>query len=176
MTRLIERGLEVVIATKNGASPARLPADRAKEIRRRRKQAKYLAIEPRLLFDEKAIESIVIPRWLRRRSYEELFEQFKTWLREGDSRSLREYGELYVYRVGDWYEIDSDLTSILYGHVLLLAKAAFDTGSKLPCKLVEPQRKRQRRENCGRQAPAPVEQPLRLGQLGFRFVSDEWSH
>lgn len=164
MTQLIEQGFKVVIATKRGSAPARLPADRRQAINRRRKKATFLAIEPRLLIDEKTVESVACGKWLKRRGYEQLFEQFQTWLVNGERRLLRDYGELYVYRVGDWYEIDQELTSMLDSHVLLLASAAVATGCRMPCRLVEPRPRRQRRP-C---QPTHVEtQPVALGQLRF---------
>ncbi|MDO8690551.1 MAG: hypothetical protein Q7R39_11185 [Dehalococcoidia bacterium] len=51
--------------------------------------------------------------WLRKHGCEETFERFKRWLHDGDRRSLREYGELYVYQVGDWHEVDWELTTDL---------------------------------------------------------------
>jgi hypothetical protein len=168
--QLVERGRKVVIATNNGVSPARLPADRTKELRRRRKRAKYLAIEPRLLFDETAIDRVVTDKWIQRRGYHDLFEQFKTWLCEGDTRSLRQCGELYVYPVGDWYELDHDITSMLNGHVLLLAKAALAVRAKVPCQVVRPAGHRHRHPDCPK--PEAAEAAHALGQLSFADAID----
>jgi hypothetical protein len=33
------------------------------------------------------------------------------WPRGGDWHPLRDYGGLYVYQVGDWYEADLELTA-----------------------------------------------------------------
>jgi hypothetical protein len=163
---LIERGRKVVIATDHGVSQARLPVDRTKELRRRRKQAKYIAIEPRLLFDEKAIEKATNERWLRDRAYQRILGLFQQWLREGDLRLLKGFGELYVYQVGDWFEVDHDLTTVLESHILLLAKAAFATSRKLPCKLIQPSVRRSR-SNHHEARVMPAVEATRLGQLRF---------
>jgi hypothetical protein len=79
-----------------------------------------------------------------------------------------------VYQVGDWYELDEELTSMLENHVLLLAKAAFDTGAKLPCKLVEPRGRRRRQAVCKRPTPMPGGEAQRIGQLGFDSLCPTW--
>jgi len=43
------------------------------------------------------------------------------------------------------YEVDLELTSMLEGHVPLLAKAALATGRQLPCRVAEPKCRRERR-------------------------------
>jgi hypothetical protein len=174
MSELAQRGYSVVRASNGRVSQVEPPADRTKELGRQRKKGTFLAIEPRLLFEEQGIARATSERWVKGRAYERLSEQFKTWLRESDWRSLRAFGELYIYQVGDWYELDEELTSMLDNHVLLLAKAAFETGSKLPCKFVEPKCKRERRTTRRTQAVAPVEQPQRLGQLGFDDLLRDW--
>ena len=172
MSELAERGYAVVRASKDGVSRVKPPADRKAEIRRQRKKGTFLAVEPRLLFGEREIENSTNDRWLKRRAYERLFEEFKRWLQDDDRRSLGDFGELYIYQVSDLYEIDFELTSMLDGHVLLLAKAAFATGRKLPCRVVEP---KCRRERKGRKpSPAlPTEKAPRLGQLSFEDFMKE---
>jgi DNA mismatch repair ATPase MutS len=174
MAELVQRGYQVVRASNGSVAQVEPPADRTKELQRQRRKATYLAIEPRLLFDERGILQATNERWLTKHGYEPLLEQFKTWLRDGDSRSQRSYGELYIYTVADWYELDEELTSMLPNHALLLARAAFDTGSKLPCKLVEPKRRRERTVNENPQA-APAELQARFGQLAFTWTGEgEW--
>ena len=132
----------------------------------------FLAFEPRLLFSQREIENAANDKWLKGRANERLFEEFKRWLQDDDRRSLRDFGELYTYQVGDLYEIDFELTSMLEGHVLLLAKAAFATGRKLPCRVVQP---KCRRERKGRKASAavPAKNAPRLGRLGFDSIGDD---
>jgi hypothetical protein len=170
--QLIERGRRVVIATRNGVSPARLPADQTKELRRRRKQAKYIAIEPRLLFDEAAIDRVVTSKWLKRRGYQDLIEYFKEGIRNGDKRPLFEYGELCIYPVGELYELDRRLTSMLEDHILLLAKAAFTVRAKLPCQVVQPAGHRHRHGDGPKQGTAAAALPL--GQLSFADARSGW--
>lgn len=162
MQQLVERGYSVVVSDVNGASPVRLAAGQNGDIRRQRAKGKYLAIEPCLLFDRSTIEAVATDRWVKRRGYEALLERFKSCLLGADQGSLREFGDIFVYQVGNWYELDKELTSMLDSHVLLLAKAAIATGSKMPCKLVEPRLRRERK----RRQPARVEaEPIPLGQM-----------
>jgi hypothetical protein len=85
-------------------------------------------------------------------------------------------GELYIYQVGDWHEVDLEMTSMIEGHVLLLAKAALATGRNLPCRVVEPKCRRERQS--GHRPPEPValaEKTPRIGQLSFSDQSDDWT-
>jgi hypothetical protein len=176
MTELASRGYDVVRASNGQVSRVRPPTDHRKEVERQRARSRFLALDPTLLFDEGEIDRLAGDKWLRRRGYEELFDIFKRWLQTGDWRSLRDYGELYVYQVGDWYEVDLELTSMLEGHVLLLAKAALATRRKLPCRVVEPKRRRERRS--GRRPPEPIalpEKAPRLGQLSFADITEGWA-
>jgi hypothetical protein len=113
MSELAQRGYQVVRASNGSLVQVEPPADRVKELQRQRRKATFLAIESRLLFEERDIARATSNRWLARHGYERLLEQFKTWLREGDCRPLRSYGELYIYKVADWYELDEELTSML---------------------------------------------------------------
>jgi hypothetical protein len=176
MMELVNRGYAVVRASAQRVSCLRRPIDKRKEIRRQQAKGRFLAMEPTLVFDRSEIERATTESWLRKRGYEELFESFKRWLQVGDWRSLREFGELFVYQVGDWYEVDLELTSMLEGHALLLAKAAVATGCKLPSRVVEPKcrRERQRRRRPP-QSVAPNENGHRLGQLTFDDVLSGWS-
>lgn len=175
MTELAKRGYAVVRASNGGVSHVKPPTDRRKEIQRQRAKGRFLAVEPTLLFDRRELERVAHDKWLRQRGYKEPFENFRRWLQIGDWRSLRDYGELYVYQVGDWYELDLELTSMLEGHVLLLAKAALATGCKLPCRVVDPRPRRQRK--AGQKSPQlspTTEKALPLGQLSFDSISDSW--
>ena len=145
MVELVRRGYEVARASPRYVWPVKPPTDRRKEIQRQRRQGKFLAVEPTLLFDRTYIERAANDKWLQKRGYEELFDRFRHRLNNDDLKALAEYGELFVYQVGDWYEIDHELTSMLSSHVLLLAKAALATGRKLPCRVVEPRSWRQRK-------------------------------
>ncbi len=176
MTELVERGYNVVRASAGHACWVGNPADRRREIQRQRARGRFLALEPTLVFDALEVESNDSNTWLRRRGYEELFDKFKRWLQDGDWRSFGEYGELYVYQVGDWYEIDLELSSMLQSHALLLAKAAVATGCKMPCRVVEPKPRRQRKSSRrpSRSGPVRAKAP-RLGQLGFGDLADGWS-
>lgn len=167
MSELAKRGYAVVRATNGSVSTVAPPADRRPDIERQRRKATFIAVEPELLFDQRDVENTTSPRWLKRHRYEELFEEFKRSLRDDDLRSMRAYGEPYIYRVGDWYELDLELTSMLEPHVLLLAKAALATGCKLPCKLVEPASRRNRtHKRVARVAPSD-EAAIPLGQMRF---------
>ena len=176
MTELAKRGYAVVRASNGQVSHVKPPADRIREIRRQRAQARFLAVEPTLLFDQREIERATSARWLKQRGYEELLGSFERWLRGGDWRSLRDYGEVYVYPVGDWYEVDLELTSMLEGHVLLLAKAALTTERKLPCHVVEPQcRRNGHRSRRSSPTVAQESRTPRLGQLSFRDLGGDWT-
>ena len=176
MMGLVNRGYAVVRASAHRVSPVRPPTDRKKEIRRQQAKGRFLAVEPTLVFDRSEIERATKDRWLRKRGYEELFETFKRCLQVGDWRSLRDYGELFVYQVGDWYEVDLELTCMLQAHALLLAKAALATGCMLPCRIVEPKCRRQRqRRRRPSQSLALVGNGHRLGQLTFEDVDDTWA-
>ena len=176
MIALVNRGYAVVRASAQRVSRLRQPTDKWKEIRRQRAQGRLLAVEPTLVFDRGEIERETTDRWLQKRGHEELFQSFKSCLQVGDWRSLRDYGELFVYQVGDWYEVDWELTSMVEGHALLVAKAAIATGCKLPCRLVEPKCRRQRqRSRSLSQFAALNEIGHRLGQLSFADVDSAWA-
>jgi hypothetical protein len=176
MTELAKRGYAVVSVSSGRVSHVKPPADRRRRIQRQRAEGRFLAVEPTLLFDRREIERVTSGRWLRQRGYEELLGSFERWLQGGDWHSLRDYGEVYVYPVGDWYEVDLELTSMLEGHVLLLAKAALATERKLPCHVVEPQRRRNgHRSRRSRQTVAQDSQTPRLGQLSFGDLDGGWT-
>jgi hypothetical protein len=167
MSELAKRGHTVVRATNGCVATVAPPADRRRERERQRRKAVFVAIEPQLLIDERDVQKAANPRWLAQHRYEALFEEFKRWLRDDDLRSLRAYGEPYIYRVGEWYELDLDLTSMLEPHVLLLAKAALATGCKMPCRLLEPPSRRNHRRKSVTRVAANHEPSPRLGQMTF---------
>lgn len=176
MLELVRRGYAVVRAAAGHVSHVSHPADRGKELRRQRAKGRFMAVEPRLVFDPGDMERSAGDGWRRKRGYEELFERFKRCLQNGDRRSFREYGELYIYQVGDWYEVDWELTTLDRGHALLLATAALAAGCKLPCRLVEPKSHRNRRPRRARTlAVSSEEAPPKLGQLGFDDLPANWS-
>lgn len=176
MSELAGRGYSVVKATKDGASRIQPPADRRAEVVRQRKRSTFVSLEPHLVFDQAGIENATKDKWLKGRAYQRLYEMFKRWLRAHDWRPLRDFGELYVYQVADdLYEVEDELTSMQPGHILLLAKAAFATGSRLPCQVVEPKCRRERNGNRRQPRRAPSsKKTLQLGQLGFQRISDAW--
>jgi hypothetical protein len=168
MSQLAASGYTVVRANNGNVTFVMPPPDKRKEIERQRKRGRFLAIEPLLLFSEGDILHATNDRWLTKHSYHGLLDSFKDWLRSADNRSLKQYGELYAYPVADWYEVDDELTSMLESHVLLLAKAAFATGSKLPCKVVEPRPRRNRSGKTGTHKSAAAPEPTALGQARFK--------
>jgi hypothetical protein len=164
MQQLVERGYSVVVSNGHGASPVRQTAGQNGDIRRQRAKGKYLAIEPRLLFDHSTIDAVATDRWVKRHGYDALLETLESCLVDSGEGSFPEYGEVFVYQVGDWYELDHELTTMLDAHILLLAKAAIATGCKMPCKLVEPRARRERK----RRQTAKVEAPsIPIGQMRF---------
>jgi hypothetical protein len=165
MQLLAERGYAVARTTGHGVALVRLHQDQRCEISKQRARGRFRALSPTLLFDAREIEHETGEAWMKRHGYEGLFEQFQAWLMTEDWRSFRSYGEVYVYQVGDWYEVDDELSSMLESHVLLAAKAALATDSQLPCKVVEPRSRRNRNRGTTR---IPLEQPLvNLGQARF---------
>jgi hypothetical protein len=169
MQALVERGYSVVRALDGRAAIVRAPKDGRKELLRQRAKGRFRLVKPSLIFDTKEIERSTGKAWMKRHGYETLFERFRSALTAEDWSSLRSYGEVYVYQVGDWYEVDYELSSMLDSHVLLLAKAALANGNKLPCKLVEPRCRRNRTARNGVR-PVPTEPPpTRLGQMRFEL-------
>lgn len=170
MHELVARGYAVVRATDSGAALVQAPRERRSELIRQRAKGRFRLVNPSLIFETNEIEHATGETWMKRHGYDGLFERFRSALTGEDWRSLASYGEVFVYQVADWYEVDNELTSMLESHVLVLAKAAMATGGRLPCKLVLPRCRRNRStRNGGR--PVPTEQlPTRLGQMRF----DDW--
>ena len=69
MQELTKRGYAAVRATKDGAHRVRPPRDRREEILQQRKKGKFLAVEPRLLLDQKTVERATTEHWLKRRGW-----------------------------------------------------------------------------------------------------------
>lgn len=170
MQELVKRGLAVVRAGPDYVKEIHPPPDRRKELHQQRRKGKFLAIDPALLFDTETLQGLSNDRWLRRLHYEELFEQFKRCLVAGDNKGLHEYGELYVYEVDGWYELDKELTSMRLSHTLVLARAAVASACKLPCQVVQPRAwrgKTSQRRSARQTASAPTGQTIVLGQMAF---------
>jgi hypothetical protein len=169
MQQLVERGYSVVRATDGGAALVRAPREHRKELIKQRARGRFRLVNPSLIFETKEIERATGDAWMKRHGYEALFEGFRSSLPSEDWRSIRSYGEVYVYQVADWYEVDHELTSMLDSHVLLLAKAALVTATLLPCKLVEPRCRRNRSARNGTRTGPTEPSPTRLGQMRFEL-------
>jgi len=161
ISELVDRGYDVVKASAGRVSRVRRVPTVTAQLRRERARGKSVALEAGLVFDRAEVDRTTSGAWLRRRGYEELLGTFQRCLRSRDWRLLREYGELCVYQVGDWYEVDIQLSSMKRDHVWLLAKAALAFGCDLPCLLVPPRCRRSQAR-----ALAPLEMRP-LGQLSF---------
>ncbi|MEX2158148.1 MAG: hypothetical protein WEB04_01980 [Dehalococcoidia bacterium] len=166
MQALAERGYAVARTTSSGVALVKLRGDQRCEIIKQRTKGRFRALSPTLLVEAREIEYETGDAWMKRHGYEALFEQFQTWFKNQDWRSFRSYGEVYVYQVGDWYEVDEELSSMLESHILLAAKAALATDSKLPCKVVEP-RSRRNRDGGTTRVPSAAQPLVRLGQARF---------
>lgn len=173
MAQLIERGHKVAVASVQRPGYLKRPGGR--RTKAAPQMGEPLAVEPTKLFDAPDLESAANPAWLRKAGYEEQFQRFKGWLRVGDQRSLRDYGEVYVYPVHDWYEVDLELTSMRQSLVLLLAAAAHATSTRMPCRVVEPKPQRRARRQKAPEALAPVATSSRIGQLSFDDLLGGWS-
>lgn len=169
MQQLVERGYAVVKATDAGAALVRAPRERKRELIRQRAKGRFRLVTPSLIFETNEIERATCEAWMNLHGYETLFERFRSALTAEDWSSLRSYGEVFVYQVADWYEVENELTSMLESHVLLLAKAALANGSKLPCKLVLPRCRRNRSVRNGTRIAPPEPPPTRLGQMRFEL-------
>lgn len=169
MQQLVERGYAVVRATDGGAALVQAPRERKRELIKQRAKGRFRLVNPSLIFETNEIEHATGEAWMKRHGYEALFERFRSGLTTEDWSSLRSYGEVFVYQVADWYEVENELTSMLESHVLLLAKAALATGSKLPCKLVEPRCRRNRSTRNGARTVPTEPSSTRLGQMRFEL-------
>lgn len=176
MVELVNRGYVVLRVSGDSVVHVRPAKHQARELRRQRSQAKFMALEPTLVFDAGDLDGSRFDRWLQREGYSERLETLVRCLRRVDTASLAEYGQLYVYPVADWYEPDWELTTMRSDHVLLLAKAALIAREKLPCRVVAPksQRGRVSRGRSRRSVPAEAP-PQRLGQIGFDDLLADWS-
>jgi len=153
---LMKRGHKVVLARDGVAREVAPKPDRRDQ---HRPAGTHLAIDPLLLFERCDLNFAVRD--------EALFEDFKRWLRESRVRELEEFGRLYVFVFDRWYEVEPALTTMLPHHAKLLAKAALETGTKLPCRLVEPRPRRGHSHSRTHASKLILAEQTPLGQLRF---------
>ena len=124
-----------------------------------------IGISPELLVGRK--ELIRLARSKEMHSYynQELINTLKEYLRTDNSKEIKEYGTLYVYRVYDLYELDLELTTMPRSVVDALLVAAYQTGRMIKCQLVEP--KGRRKNGSKQQRKITVSEPVTYGQLGM---------
>ena len=151
---LMSRGCKVILVRDGHSRELTLKKEQRES---RKPRGSYLAIDPLLLYDRCELESPARD--------EGLFEDFKGWLRENRLRMFAEFGEVYVFPVHRWYEVDSELSTMLPHHLRLLAKAALETKTKVPCTLIQPRAHRQKSSRAGASPVKPV--TTRLGQLAL---------
>ena len=175
MLGLVDRGYVVLRASGDNVVHVRPANDKARELRRQRSRSRFMALDPRLVFDATDLDGSRFERWLRREGYGERLDALIDSLRRADTASLGEYGQLYVYPVADWYEPDWELSTMRSDHALLLAKAALTVGEKLPCRVVAPKSQRGRVRRVARRSTPVETPPQRLGQLGFDDLTANWS-
>lgn len=161
MRELARRGHSVVRVANGRVLPVLPLADRRAELKRQRAKSKFIALDPWLMFDKGPLERLRVQN-------AELFVRFQELLRSGRSSSLKDDGELYVFPVHDWYEIDRELSTMSLGRAMLLAKAALVTNQKVPCRLVRPKPWRDRSE-ARRNGSTPAPSQTRVGQMRFGF-------
>jgi hypothetical protein len=152
MHQLADRGLAVLRAERSGVVEVPPNGHRAQV---RRPRGDFLALDPRALFDSSAMARV--------KEHETVYATIKELVARNDQRRLREYGELYVFEVDGWYEIDWELSTMLPSRALLIGRIANDIGEKIPCRLVLPKAWRGRRKvkrNC-----QPPQQPKNFGQM-----------
>jgi hypothetical protein len=152
MHQLADRG-HAVLRVERGGVAVVSPNGRRPEIRRPR--GDFLALDPRALFDASAMARV--------KEHETLYTTIRDLVARDDQRGLREYGELYVFEVDGWYEIDWELSTILPSRALLIARIAKDIGEKIPCRLVLPKAWRGKRK--GKRDRQPPQQPKNFGQM-----------
>jgi hypothetical protein len=150
MKQLARSGCTVLRAESSGIWPVS-PNGRRSEPPRPR--GTFLAVDVRTIFESAGL--------LRMRLDIERYATFIELLARSDFRGLREYGELYVFQVIGGYDVDWELTTMLPSRAMLLARAALDTNTKLPCRLVLPRAWRGRRK---RKKIVP-QRPSVLGQM-----------
>jgi hypothetical protein len=125
----------------------------------KRPRGTFIALDPRLLFDADDLA--------RLRLEDHLYMALVDPVKRHDYKALREYGELYVFEVFGGYDIDWELTTMLPSRAVHLARAALETGSKLPCRLVPPKAWRGRRKK--KRDPQPPQPPKNFGQMRLEF-------
>jgi hypothetical protein len=139
MRELAGRGHSVVRVSNGSVVPVQPRRDRRAELQRQRARSKFIALDPCLLFDRGPLERLRVQN-------AELYLRFQALLRNGRGSLLKDEGELYVFPVHDWYEIDRELSTMSLSRAMLLAKAALITNQNVPCRLVRPKPWRDRAE------------------------------
>jgi hypothetical protein len=164
MRLLAKKGMKVADAAEGGV---RLVQPREVSSRQQTKQQpkrKFIALDPLLFFGPDKLRSRGVEAWLRRPRNAVRYSRFREMIAADDWKRLREYGELYAFEAGRWYDIDWYLTTFSPSDILLLARAALDKQRKLHCWLVKPKawRERSRRRTDDRVEPTPSQ---RIEQL-----------
>jgi hypothetical protein len=152
MRQLADRG-HAVLRVERGRVSVVSPNGHRPEIRRPRGQ--FLALDPRALFDSATMARV--------KADETVYATIRELVARNDQRGLREYGELYVFEVDGWYEIDWELSTVLPSRALIIARIANEIGEKIPCRLVLPKAWRGKRK--GKRDRQPPQQPKNFGQM-----------
>jgi hypothetical protein len=167
MRQLVRLGYQVIHAWEGHAVFVTLKETRPVDLRRERTNSTSLAVEPELLFDKGELDVHKNEAWVRKYRYEDLLAQFVTWLRGGDWKSVRGYGQIFIYKVSDWYEFDRELTTMPPQHIRVLVTASLITHRKFPCRLVTPKGRRRVRSMDSIDKPTGGQTQTRFGQLRF---------
>jgi hypothetical protein len=165
MQELAKLGYRIVHGWDGHAELVTLKESQPLDLARQRVNSTLIAIEPSVLIDKADLDPYKNETWVRRYRYEALLEQFMTWLKGGDWRSLRGYGQIYIYQVAEWYELDRELTTMAPDHVRVLLTASLIAGRKFPCRLVRPKGRRQLRPIRQGRKPDQEQTQTRFGQL-----------
>jgi hypothetical protein len=153
MRQLAQGGRTVLRVERTGVRE--VPPDGHKP-RIRRPRGQFIALDPALLFDTAPL--------MRMKVEQRPYEVFCDLLSRNDLRGLRDHGEIYVFEFDGIYEVDWELTSMLPSRAFMLARAALDTGEKMPCRLVLPRAWRNRRKRRKKEK-VHQPQPVELGQM-----------
>ena len=152
MRQLVDRGHAVLRAERDRVAEVS-PNGHRPQVRRPRGQ--FLALDPRALFG--------VSKFAKVNTVEPVYDTIRGLLSRNDLRGLRDYGELYVFEVDGWYEIDWELSTVLPSRALIIARAASDVGEKVPCRLVLPKAWRGKRK--GKRDRQPPQPPKNFGQM-----------